>query len=198
MPQHKQHNTAATLFTTKSVSSNPCREKSCWGGGARGLGGIGLCDCCQGYGIAKGAVDVCRHFAETFEGRNCYSDVGLVVAGVWIVISYGSCLFVGVVLVVWWRCWWWWWANLFGGQYEFCALRRFGGCTHPSILVVRSVPFCGIGTGPILSDCWCTACEIGVVLAGISPTASEVEGEVFGSSIFFLNVTYLICQSPSL
>lgn len=140
---------------------------------------------------------MCRHFAEAFEGRNCYSDVGWVVAGVWIVVSHESCLFVGVALVVWWRCWWWW-ANLFGGQYEFCVLRRFGGCTHTSILVGKSVPFCGIGTGLMLSDCSCTTCEIDALLAAISPTVSEVEGEVFGSSIFFLIVTYLIYQSPSL
>lgn len=72
------------------------------GRGVRGLRRISLCDCCQGYGIAKGTVDMCGYFAEAFEGCDCYSDAGWVVAGVRIVVGHGSWLFVLV---------WWWGAN---------------------------------------------------------------------------------------
>lgn len=47
---------------------------------------------------------------------------------------------------------------------------------YPSPLVGRPVPSFDIGKGLMLSDCSCTGCEIDV-LAGNSPSASEVEGE---------------------
>lgn len=58
------------------------------------------------------------------------------------------------------------------------------------------MPF-GIGTGLMVSDCSCIGCEIDVLLADISPIASEVEGEFILIDIFLLPTSRICFEKKS-
>lgn len=89
---------------------------------------------------------MCGRFAEAFEGRDCYSDAGWIVAGVWIIVGNEGCWFVTVVV---WRRYW------SGSTVSIYASLISGNeKTHPSELTGRSGSIVWVsGTGLIFSGC---------------------------------------------